>query len=68
MEEVVGQPVAWVYTTVDGEEQDLIPNGKSERVSYEDRIKYVGMMEKRRIEEISLQVQKIREGLAQMIS
>lgn len=67
MEEAVGEPVTWVYTTVDGEEQELIPNGKNERVTYERRKEYVKAMEQRRIQEISLQVKKIREGLYEMI-
>lgn len=48
---------------MDGEEKEMKPNGKTLMVRYEERVKYIEMMEKKRIEEIRLQVNKIKEGL-----
>ena len=45
---------------MDGEELDMIPNGRLERVKFEERFKYIEQMKEKRIEEIRLQTEKIR--------
>ena len=45
---------------MDSEEMDMIPNGRMERVKFDERFKYIEQMKDKRIEEIRLQTEKIR--------
>ena len=42
--------MTWTYRSMDGEELDMIPNGQSERVKFEERFKYIEQMKEKRIE------------------
>lgn len=59
--------MTWTYRSMDGEERELFANGKSERVKYEERFKYIEMMNSKRREEIKLQIEQIRLGLFDVI-
>lgn len=60
-------PVYWVATLSDGSKQELVPNGKTIRVTYKDRVKYANKIIQARLKESLLQVKCIRKGISQLV-
>jgi E3 ubiquitin-protein ligase HECTD3 len=51
----------------DGTIVDLIPNGSYEKVTYEDRFKFLELAVKARLSESNLQIAAVKKGLCKII-
>eukprot|EP00762_Andalucia_godoyi_P002409 ANDGO_02828.mRNA.1 putative E3 ubiquitin-protein ligase HERC2 len=57
----------WVVKLADGSETALIGNGKQNVVSFQDRLMYADLYEQARIHEVDRQVEKIVEGVNDVV-
>eukprot|EP01083_Nonionella_stella_P059475 155578_1 len=60
-------PYTFATLGSDGEEVELVPDGKNKPVTWENREEFVQFVEKYRLNEFKLQVEAIRRGLATIV-
>ncbi len=57
------EPITWTYNTSDGEEHEIVHNGKNIKVTFQERDKYIAEVKNKRINEAILQINRIKKGL-----